>query len=100
MASASPESNGLHVWSQQPGLEVTSSQKRGFSDKQAVAYANRPDNHDDERAAGTNASQGKSRNPFGLSPAMFGLLVAVLTAIVVGGAVGGGVGSQIKSTAS
>lgn len=39
----------------------------------------------------------RSGNPFGLSPLVFGLLVAALTAIVVGGAVGGGLGGTLAS---
>jgi len=38
-----------------------------------------------------------SRNPFGLSPLLFGLLVALLTSIVLGGALGGALGA-IKSS--
>lgn len=90
----------LRAWSQQPGLEVDSSKKKGgFSDKQVVTQAYRLDeSEDDDRAAmGVNPRQKTSRNPFGLSPAVFGLLVALVTAIVVGAAVGGGVGSQVKS---
>ena len=38
-----------------------------------------------------------SRNPFGLSPVLFGLLVGLITAVIVGGAVGGGVGGALSS---
>lgn len=38
-----------------------------------------------------------SRNPFGLAPWLFGLLVSLITAVVVGGAVGGGLGAALAS---
>lgn len=37
------------------------------------------------------------RNPWGLSPLMFGLLVALITLIVVGAALGGGLGGSLAS---
>lgn len=40
--------------------------------------------------------ENRSRNPWGLGPLAFGLLVAVITALVVGGAVGGGVSTISK----
>lgn len=38
----------------------------------------------------------QKRNPWGLSPLAFGLLVAIITALVVGGAVGGGVAGAMS----
>lgn len=38
------------------------------------------------------------RNPWGLGPLAFGLLIASITAIVVGAAVGGGVGGALSSS--
>jgi len=47
------------------------------------------------------ASSQAQRNPFGLKPLAFGLLVAAITALVVGATVGGGVGGALsKSSAS
>jgi hypothetical protein len=37
------------------------------------------------------------RNPWGLSPLMFGLLVALITLIIVGAALGGGLGGSLAS---
>jgi hypothetical protein len=37
------------------------------------------------------------RNPWGLSPFMFGLLVALITLIIVGAALGGGLGGSLAS---
>src|ERR1700722_1454376 len=37
------------------------------------------------------------RNPWGLSPLMFGLLVALITLIIVGAALGGGLGGCLAS---
>jgi hypothetical protein len=39
----------------------------------------------------------QKRNPWGLSPFAFGLLVAAITAVIVGGAVGGGLGGALAS---
>lgn len=39
-----------------------------------------------------------SRNPFGLSPSAFGILVALITATILGAALGGGLGSAINSS--
>lgn len=93
------QDNAFHGWSQrqESGLEVDSSQKRAFSDKQAFTDGRRTDPHEEEGAGG-NEHQSSSRNPWGLSPLVFGLLVALVTAVIIGGAVGGGVGSQIKSS--
>ena len=35
------------------------------------------------------------RNPFGLSPLLFGLLVGTITTVVVGGILGGALGSRL-----
>ncbi len=53
--------------------------------------------------AGQPVPQKQKRNPWGMSPLAFGLLVAGITAVIVGGAVGGGVagamsGDDDKST--
>jgi hypothetical protein len=37
------------------------------------------------------------RNPWGLSPLMFGLLVALITLIIVGAALGGSLGGSLAS---
>ena len=42
----------------------------------------------------------QTRNPWGLSPVAFGLLIAAITAIIVGAAVGGGVGGALSSDSS
>lgn len=38
----------------------------------------------------------QKRNPWGLSPLAFGVMVALITALVVGGAVGGGVAGAMS----
>ena len=42
-------------------------------------------------------SEPSGRNPWGLRPVAFGLLVGIVTAIVVGAAVGGGVAGSMTS---
>ncbi len=39
----------------------------------------------------------QTRNPWGLSPLAFGLLIAAISAVIVGAAVGGGVGGALSS---
>jgi hypothetical protein len=45
---------------------------------------------------GSNMNQ--DRNPWGLRPLTFGLLIALITSIVVGAVVGGGVGGALSSS--
>lgn len=105
MASYNPsrqQDDGLHVWRPQAGLEFDSDQngakRPDHHDEQPVSsYHHSDDFHDDGKTSKTYPKR-TSRNPFGLSPLLFGLLVALVTAIITGGAVGGGVGSQIKSS--
>jgi|ERR1700722_13953658 hypothetical protein len=98
----SQQDDGLHVWRPQPGLEFDSNQngaKRSSRHDEQPAPSSHHSNgfHDDGKTSKTYPKK-TSRNPFGLSPLLFGLLVALVTAIITGGAVGGGVGSQIKSS--
>jgi hypothetical protein len=44
--------------------------------------------------------QTQKRNPWGLSPLAFGLLVAAVTAVIVGAAVGGGVAGAMSGNDS
>jgi hypothetical protein len=46
--------------------------------------------------AGQSIPEKHKRNPWGLSPLAFGLLIAGLTAVIVGGAVGGGVAGAMS----
>lgn len=46
------------------------------------------------------ASSQAQRNPFGLKPLAFGLLVAAITALIVGAAVGGGVGGTLSKSST
>jgi hypothetical protein len=39
-----------------------------------------------------------TRNPFGLRPVTFGLLIALVTLIIVGAAVGGGLGGSLAAS--
>jgi hypothetical protein len=91
----------LNTWHSplQPCLEVYNSAGRVSSDKQTVPAVTQPflqhQSHTDLTTA-EGSSNKDSRNPWGLSPLLFGCLVAVVTALVVGGALGGGLGSAIK----
>ena len=105
MASYDPTSqqdDGLHVWRPQPGLEFNSDQisakQSGRHDEQPVSSYHHSDDFHGDGKTGKTYQKRTSRNPFGLSPLLFGLLVALVTAIITGGAIGGGVGSQIKSS--
>jgi hypothetical protein len=42
----------------------------------------------------------QQKNPFGLSPLVFGLLVGAITAIIMGAALGGGLGGTLSSCQS
>jgi hypothetical protein len=94
------QDDGLHVWRPQQGLEFDSDQngakRSGYHDKQPVSSHDHSDAFHDDNETGKTHQKETSRTPFGLSPLLFGLLVALGTAIIIGGAVGGGVGSQIK----
>ena len=96
------QDDGLHVWRPQPGLEYNSGQNDTdrSGDKQLVSSGRHVEDFHGDGKSSTPYQKTISRNPFGLSPLLFGLLVAPVTAIITGGAVGGGVGSQIKSSSS
>jgi hypothetical protein len=91
----------LNTWHlpSQPGLEVYNSAGRVSSDKQTVPAVTQPflqhQSHTDLTTVEDHSNK-VSRNPWGLSPLLFGCLVALVTALVVGGAIGGGLGSAIK----
>jgi hypothetical protein len=94
------------------GLEVGSPPSRGTSNlsarKPVPSYAapssmqdgmsQYPQSEDGYRyaPAGEDASRSR-RNPCGLSPLIFGLLVALITLIVVGAALGGGLGGSLAA---
>jgi hypothetical protein len=86
----SPQDQGKEVDRKQPGLEHYNEQ-----DTNKVAYGG--PTYPTRKPYGERA---RSRNPFGLSPLLFGLLIAALTAIVVGAAVGGGLGGTLASCQS
>jgi hypothetical protein len=94
------QDDGLHVWRPQQGLELDSDQndtkRSGYHDKKAVPSYHHSDDLHNDGETGKPHQKKTLRNPFGLSPLLFGLLVALVTAIITGGAVGGGLGSQIK----
>ena len=73
-----------------PGLEL-SRQQEGMEAVQPEKY---PADHSPV-AAPAHSEKPRRRLPCGLSPLMFGLLIAVITAIVGGAAVGGGVGGSL-----
>jgi len=79
-----PES-GLEV--SQPGLEHLQPQQK------LTIYDNV---HHEEGPAAYRAKT--SRNPFGLSPLVFGIAIALVTSVVLGAALGGGLGSAIHSS--
>ena len=91
----------LNTWHSpsQPGLEVYNSAGRVSSDKQTVPAVTQPflqhQSHTDLTTVKDHSNK-VSRNPWGLSPLLFGCLVGLVTALVVGGAIGGGLGSAIK----
>ena len=79
-----------------PGLEVHTPPMRWFNPPQPPGKGHAFSNlsFDD-----TVSSQTR-RNPFGLKPLAFGLLVAAITALVVGAAVGGGVGGTLSKSST
>jgi hypothetical protein len=98
------QDDGLHVWRPQPGLEFNSDQNgtersSRHNEQPVSSYHHSDDFHGDSKTGKTHPKK-TSRNPFGLSAVLFGLLVALVTAIITAGAVGGGVGSQIKSSSA
>jgi hypothetical protein len=57
-------------------------------------YPSEDGNKDLSKAGGISKPR---RNPWGLSPLMFGLLVALITLVIVGAALGGGLGGSLAS---
>ena len=80
--------DGLEVNRQQEGLEV---RQPFVTDKQSLRAYNA------EPFTQSRASERTNRNPWGLRPLAFGLLVGIITAVVVGAAVGGGVAGNSTS---
>lgn len=87
----SPQEEGKEVDRKQPGLEYYNDQDTNKVAYGGVSYPTR--NPYGERVR-------RSGNPFGLSPLLFGLLVAALAAIIVGAAVGGGLAGTLGSCRS
>lgn len=83
----SPQDQGKEVDKNQPGLEHYNGEDTNKVVYGGVTYPTR----------NSYGERGRFRNPFGLSPLLFGLLIAALTAIVVGAAVGGGLGGTLAS---
>ena len=79
---------GLEVNRQHEGLEVNQS---------FVADKPPSTNYGPELRVARRQSERSSRNPWGLGPVAFGLLIGIITAIFVGAAVGGGVAGSMKS---
>jgi hypothetical protein len=80
--------DGLEVNRQHGGLEVN---QPFVTDKSPST------NYGPELHVARRQSERSSRNPWGLGPVAFGLLIGIVTAIVVGAAVGGGVAGSMKS---
>ena len=57
-------------------------------------YPSEDGNKDLSKAGGISKPR---RNPWGLSPLKFGLLVALITLVIVGAALGGGLGGSLAS---
>ena len=104
---------GLEVNDQAPGLEYAGLQQEGLQFRQAPPFNTKPQNTQEPRSkepyeqtsttrSGRNSNWQRDgaerRNPWGLSPLMFGLLIALTTMIVVGAIVGGGVGGALSSS--
>jgi hypothetical protein len=101
-ATTRQQDEGLHVGRPQPGLEFDPGRngpdRSDRHDKQVVSSYSHFDGIHGDGKSSKSYQKTTSRNPFGLSPLLFGLLVALVTAIITGSAVGGGVRSQIKSS--
>jgi hypothetical protein len=87
------------------GLEVAlpSSQENGNpGTRRSVPSYTAPSTTQDAKEGSKYPSEAgglpqRRRNPWGLSPLMFGLLVALITLIIVGAALGGGLGGSLAS---
>ncbi len=91
-----PES-GLEVSQPRLGMVDTSYRHLHHNDKEPAPVLTPYDNSRYEEEHGASRRR-TSRNPFGLSPLAFGVLVALITAIILGAALGGGLGSAINSS--
>ena len=84
------------------GLEVGLPPSQGTSNpsarKPVPSYTAPSTTQDGNKHVSDAGGISKSRrNPWGLSPLMFGLLVALITLIIVGAALGGGLGASLAS---
>lgn len=77
----------------QPGLEVVNNEQRQKMDPYVNSYG--PEAYTSMPFAGQRRPP--PRNPFGLSPLAFGLLVGSVVAIVMAAALGGGIGGALAS---
>jgi hypothetical protein len=83
----------------QPGLEAVDQREKMLQQQQYVnSYG--PEVAPNPSPTHYSQTQQQKRNPFGLSPLAFGLLVGVITAIVIGAALGGGIGAALASCQS
>jgi hypothetical protein len=80
----------------QPGLEVVPPEQRAKLDP--YSDSDGPEAYSHGQFGNQNA-QGR-RNPFGLSPLAFGLLVGAVTAVIMSAALGGGIGGALASCQS
>lgn len=94
---SSPYEEGLELNREFEGLQY---QAGGAAKQPGLQYKDEPHNspyrQSDENRHSTNGTT-QRRNPWGLGPLMFGLLVVAVTALVVGAAVGGGMSGAINS---
>ncbi|ETI24544.1 hypothetical protein G647_03913 [Cladophialophora carrionii CBS 160.54] len=79
----------------QPPLQPFQQPHNGYTHPQQYH-----DQNGDPPEAGRSIPQTPKRNPWGLSPLAFGLLVAAVTAVIVGAAVGGGVAGAMSGNDS
>ena len=81
----------------QPDLEVNMNNQpdyRAKTDPYVNSYG--PEVYHQPAAAGAHV-QPQRRNPWGLSPLAFGLLVGGITAVIMAAALGGGIGGALAS---
>lgn len=78
---------------QQPTQQYQQPNNQNYAATNQYQYAQTPGPAQQEFAP----QEQQKRNPWGMSPLAFGLLVALITALVVGGAVGGGVAGAMSS---
>jgi hypothetical protein len=96
-SKSAPYEEGLELNRDDEGLQWRTG---GATKQPGLEYKDEPDHTPYRQVNGSRNMTNDTtqrRNPWGLGPLMFGLLVAAVTALVVGAAVGGGMSGAINA---